>query len=488
MQLGIIKSFFLVSGVQIFRILCTLVQNKLIACFWGTAASGLWNLLQTFINSGTTFANMALPESGCREIARAQYAESRAQVLVTILILLLISAVGVAVVAMYFSFFLSNFIFDTPEYASAIKICCLSVAVAAVSHGLIAIINGYQLLHIYSKIHLCGYMLGLVCVSLGVVVFRSKTLFPWLLLSVELSVLIFCLIFFPYHNLKFAFRFNRLVFFMHSRCIVSMASGFFASTITASLMTMAGRAFLNRFFGLEVVGLYQAAWTVSGLYTGFLIASMGVDFIPRATKLINDHQKLNQLVNDQLKFCIMLSGIGVVGVISFPEIILRLLYSEKFIPAINIIRWQVLGVALRVIAYPFTYSIIALAKSKLYFAVQFIFWVGEFLLLVFFSYFVGYRGLGLNYCIAYAVYTVLVVGSGVRYFHFSPERDTVKFAVFELISVVIAWGNSFNFTGYMRYAVALIIMLIMVVYAYRFLTSAMSESLSQLLKRKLVKC
>ena len=38
------------------------------------------------------------------------------------------------------------------------------------------------------------------------------------------------------------------------------------------------RVILLRKFGLEAAGLYQAAWTVGGLYVGFILQAMATDF------------------------------------------------------------------------------------------------------------------------------------------------------------------------------------------------------------------
>ena len=43
--------------------------------------------------------------------------------------------------------------------------------------------------------------------------------------------------------------------------------------------------------GLEAAGLYQAAWTLSGLYVGFILQSMGTDFYPRLVGCCEDHER-----------------------------------------------------------------------------------------------------------------------------------------------------------------------------------------------------
>ena len=62
----------------------------------------------------------------------------------------------------------------------------------------------------------------------------------------------------------------------------------------------------GRFEGVEAAGLFQAAWTVGGLYVGFVLQAMGADFYPRLVAAADDDASCNRLVNEQAQVSVLL--------------------------------------------------------------------------------------------------------------------------------------------------------------------------------------
>src|SRR5690606_41907637 len=62
--------------------------------------------------------------------------------------------------------------------------------------------------------------------------------------------------------------------------------------------------------GPTAAGLYQAAWTVGGIYAGFVLQAMGADFYPRLSAVCNDNEACNRLVNEQAPVGILLAVAG----------------------------------------------------------------------------------------------------------------------------------------------------------------------------------
>jgi antigen flippase len=55
------------------------------------------------------------------------------------------------------------------------------------------------------------------------------------------------------------------------------------------------RIILLRKVGFEATGFYQSAWTLGGLYVGFILQAMGADFYPRLTANASDNMACNRL-------------------------------------------------------------------------------------------------------------------------------------------------------------------------------------------------
>ena len=66
--------------------------------------------------------------------------------------------------------------------------------------------------------------------------------------------------------------------------LVFMASAFMAMGVAYLV-----RIIVLRKMGEDAAGYYQSAWTLGGLYVGFILQAMGADFYPRLTAVAHDH-------------------------------------------------------------------------------------------------------------------------------------------------------------------------------------------------------
>ena len=74
----------------------------------------------------------------------------------------------------------------------------------------------------------------------------------------------------------------------------------------ASGTDLAIRSFITREYGLDVLGHYQAAWVISGLFSGLVLTAMGMDYYPRLSAIIQDSKKACNCVSEQLEIGIFL--------------------------------------------------------------------------------------------------------------------------------------------------------------------------------------
>ena len=119
--------------------------------------------------------------------------------------------------------------------------------------------------------------------------------------------------------------------------------------------------------GLDAAGLYQSAWSIGGLYVGFILQAMASDFYPRLTAVANNDSECNRLVNEQAEIGLLLAGPGVLATLTFAPLVLAVFYSARFAGAVEPLRWICLGMALRVIAWPMGYIILAKGSRNIFF-------------------------------------------------------------------------------------------------------------------------
>jgi PST family polysaccharide transporter len=149
--------------------------------------------------------------------------------------------------------------------------------------------------------------------------------------------------------------------------LLKLGFAFMASAVLTTGAAYAIRIIVRDGIGLEAAGLYQSAWSIGGLYVGFILQAMGSDFYPRLTAVANDNTECNRLVNEQAEIGLLLAGPGVLATLTFAPLILALFYSTKFTGAVEPLRWICLGMGLRVIAWPMGYIILAKGVQSIFF-------------------------------------------------------------------------------------------------------------------------
>jgi PST family polysaccharide transporter len=72
-------------------------------------------------------------------------------------------------------------------------------------------------------------------------------------------------------------------------------------------------------------------------------------------------------VNEQAQISLLLAGPGVIATLTFAPDIIALLYANTFAAAVEPLRWICLGMALRVVAWPMGYIVLAKGARAIFF-------------------------------------------------------------------------------------------------------------------------
>ena len=213
------------------------------------------------------------------------------------------------------------------------------------------------------------------------------------------------------------------------------------SSLLQSGLAYLVRALILRRAGQDAAGLYQSAWTLGGMYVGFVIKAMAADFYPRLTAAGNRDEDCNRMVNEQARIGLMLAGPGVLATLTFCPLILMILYTAKFVAAVEVLRWISLGALLQVVTWPMGYIAVARGMAKLYFWCELSCAIAYALLAVGCVPWFGLRGAGiafLGYCI---VHGVIYYPIARRVSKFRWTRDNVLGGALYLGVIVIVFSS-----------------------------------------------
>ncbi len=113
-------------------------------------------------------------------------------------------------------------------------------------------------------------------------------------------------------------------------------------------------------------------------------------------------------MNEQAEVGLLLALPGICATLAFSPLIIRLMYSEQFTPATEVLRWQVLGIFLRVASWPLGYLLVAKEKAQLYFWTELAYTVLHVVLIWTCVRFWGLPGTGIAFFGLYIGYSLLM--------------------------------------------------------------------------------
>jgi PST family polysaccharide transporter len=196
--------------------------------------------------------------------------------------------------------------------------------------------------------------------------------------------------------------------------------------MSAGLITLitqlAVRSIVLRELGMDASGYFQAAWAISFTYVGFVLNAMAMDYFPRLTKAISDHDRAGKLVNEQAEMALLLIGPALMAMITLAPWVIQLLYAPSFSPAAEILRWQVLGDILKVASVPIVFIFLATGRGGVAIGVQLV-WSAAYLCPVILG--IQEFGLimaGVGFWVAYLIYYGVVAIVASRLIGLKPTR------------------------------------------------------------------
>jgi len=368
-HLQILKSTAIIGGASLVNIAFAIVRNKVTAMLLGPPGVGLMALYTSIADLAHSLAGLGVQSSGVRQIAEAVGTGDQARIDRTVVALrrvsLFLGLAGAALLAL-FARPVADLSFADGGHVTALVIVAASIFFRIVSAGQLSLIQGLRHVSDLATISIVGAILSTI-ISIPLIYWLRQEGIAWSLLAMSIVTLLTSW----YYSRRFKIQtpvamsfgdMTREITPLLRLGVVFMASGFLTAAAAYAI-----RIIVSKYDGVVAAGFYQAAWALAGLYAGFILQAMGTDFYPRLTGASNDNSTCNRLVNEQAQVSILLAGPGLIATLTAAPFVIRLFYSEEFLPAVDIARWVCLGMMLRIVSWPMGYIIVAKGASKMFF-------------------------------------------------------------------------------------------------------------------------
>ena len=403
----IVKSSSIIGGSQIINMLIGLVRIKLVAVLIGPSGIGLLSIYQSIAGLATTIAGLGVSTSGVRELALYHSKGDDIGVAKTICSLqrvcLITGVVGMLLLALL-SPWVSEISFGSRGHAWEIAALGLTILLGNITAGQTAMMQGTRRIADMARITIWGASIGTI-VSAG---FYWKYGIEGMIPALVALAIISLLVSSYYTN---QIKLSETVTSWTETWNQSRGMILFGISMVVSGVMVTGVAYATRLlvagqFGIVGVGIYSAAFSVSGIFVQFVLGAMGADFYPRLTAVSDNHPRMSQLINQQTEVGLLLSFPGLLATLVFAPWVINVLYTSQFSDAYALLQWFVFGCIGRVLSWPLGYSLLAKGQSMLFIYTEVAFsllhlgliWIGMKTM--------GLQGTAAAFALLYFLYTV----------------------------------------------------------------------------------
>ena len=343
-----VRSLAILGSSSTLTVIAGIVSAKIAAVLLGPSGVGLVGLAQAVAAVAAAVIELGLATSIVRAVGRRQdhvddqlqalYRLARATIVATgVVVVLLAAAVSASLVELLLGA-------DRSAYEIVLVVAGAAfIALTALENG--AMIAGQRI----RSIALTAVLISFVSPSINAVFFLvwdTDGVAPGLFASAGVVFAIASTV------RRRAFAPTRVV----ARPGVSEIRPLLADGIPTMATALFGAATLlvlpvviDDVLGRAEVGYYRAAMVVSLGCTVGLLAVVSQDFLPRASRVAASAQQLGELVTSQVRLMVSVFVPTVCVVSALLPIVIRLLFSQEFAPAIDLLQWLLVADLARVV-------------------------------------------------------------------------------------------------------------------------------------------
>ena len=405
----ILKSSSIMGGAAGITLLLVMMRTKFAAVLLGSSGMGMiagFTAIQSLIS---TVAGLGIQSSAVREIA-VTVSKGDEQTIGRVVLTLrrvcwLTGLVGMATL-MAFSPVLSSLTFNSDEHTLDIALLGLTILLANLAGGQLALLQGMRHIGDIARANIGGAIFATLS-AIGFYYWMGlRGIVPSLIsiAFIQLAITWYFVRRVPVPPIELTWRQTfRVANNMVKLGLVFMWNGLMISAVSYVTIIL-----ITKEIGLHAVGLYSAAFALSGVFANYVLGAMGADYYPRLTGVAQEKAAVNRLVNEQTEIGLLLALPGLLATLTLAPWILQIFYTREFLGAVELLQWFVLGCLGRVIALPLGYVMLALGKQRWFLLTETSANIAHLAFVVIGLKWIGIEGVAIAYFVLYLGYVIAV--------------------------------------------------------------------------------
>ncbi len=433
----IFRSSAIIGGASAINIVIGIIKVKVLAVLLGPAGIGLMGLYQNIMNMASTLAGCGIGGSGVRQLAASADEASTLAIVRRALWLsnLILGLVGM-IILWSLREYVAQWVFGDATHATEVGWLGLGVLLTLIAGSQTALLQGLRRIGDLARVRIVSAFFGAATGILLVYWLDEGGVLWFVLMAPAASILVA------------TYYANQLprpqtpndwqAICQQWQAMLTLGIPMMAAGLLTLATQLAARAIILRDLGIDDAGYFQAAWAISMTYIGFVLGAMSADYYPRLTEAINDHSRARKLVDEQTEMGLLLAGPALLAMITLAPWVINLLYAENFMPAADVLRWQVMGDILKVSSWPMSFILLAQGRGSIFIATE-ITWNATYLGVIILGFHDwGLVVAGVGFCVAYLVFYFVVAITTFRLIGFKPAlRNWLTTLFFLLIGALI---------------------------------------------------
>ncbi|APL09794.1 O65 family O-antigen flippase [Escherichia coli] len=405
--MNLIRTSLLSVISTFFRLLSALVINKAIATFIGPTGLALIGQFQNFTQIALVLAQGGI-NNGVVKYNAELISENKDITILnsTAIRISLLSSLFIGFLMAIFSNYLSDYIFNSPNYSYVFIVFGITIFFFVINQLLLSILNGLKEIRLFIGINISQSIYSLIFTSLAILTYglvgaliamvtNQSIIFITVVWRLRKHPIISLRLFNANYDKKIA---NKL--FKYSVMALT-------SILTVPLTNFILRNYIGNVIGWSQAGYWQAIWYISSMYLMVITTALNIYYLPRLSEIKDKKEIKKELLNGYvliIPFIVLLT----LGIFFLKEYIVLILFNKDFYPMLELFKWQLVGDVIKISAWLLSYIMLAKAMTKEFIITEILFSMLFVIVSLIYINVFGLIGVTYGYATNYIIYFIVM--------------------------------------------------------------------------------
>ncbi|MFK8015902.1 MAG: oligosaccharide flippase family protein, partial [Gammaproteobacteria bacterium] len=295
----VFRSSAIIGGASVVNMMIGVLKVKALAVLLGPMGIGLMGLYQNVMSVASTLAGCGVGTSGVRQLAATPDDPATLGIVRRALWTahLFLGLFGM-VLLWLFRAPLTQWVFGHLEHTAQVGWLGIGLLLTLIAGSQTALLQGLRRIEDLARVSILSAVVGAALGVLAVYLLGSDGVIWFVVVAPAANAFVASC---------YAARLPRLssnveIVAVRQQWLALLKLGvpLMCAGLIMLVTQLIGRSFVLRELGLDASGYFQAAWAISMIYVGFVLNAMAMDYYPRLSAAITNHETARQLVNEQV--------------------------------------------------------------------------------------------------------------------------------------------------------------------------------------------